>query len=1344
VKRVIRWSLIAAATGALLLGGLLLLIQTETAKTVLAARLSSLLGSGPERRITLEGLRGRLPFELTLTRCSVADQEGTWLELEDLQFEWSPWDLLGGTVRIQQLGAKTVTLTRPPRSSEPQEPQERPGKPLEFPGYLRALRLQRMEIQQLVLGRQLLGQSAVLAVTGSLTGGSGATPNTAELNILRTDEGPSTRLGARLEWAAEADTLTAAVDLEESPDGLLAALARLPDAGALRLTLTGNGPPRNWQGELDAQAERFGRVRSAIQVDLGERRELALDGSLQLGSKLLPGPWAAVCDGSVRFRLKGSSDDFDRFVVTALSLEGAGQRFELSGETSLGAEAFQVEFSLRLDDLSRLEPVLNGGVSGRAEITGALAGSFDQPAGDLALHLDHLVYQGTRLTALDLRTTATALAGSRLARPRYRIDGDGRAEIDRIPGIDPLPERELEWNLAAQFTEDLRLDLDALRVSGRHFAVEAVAALDFARRNLDASARVDIPDLKAVQELVAQPLAGRLSVTAAASGPWDRFQANLDLSGQGVAVGTMNFDRLRIRLSAGDLPQRPRGDLGVEIERAGDRLEAATDYHFEPGLLGLTHLKISAPQSDLHGDLRMDLKNRLLDGNLAGNITDLSGLGRILGRRLQGNVVLNAGLNRDNGRQQVVVRAQGRGLQADQARLRQFSLSADFQDLYRQPRGQADLSAAGFDLEPLQVDTATVKLRGDRRALEFASRMGGRLRDPFALEANGRLTLTDQRQRLDLTKLEGRYGKLPFKLSAPTAIDRGGPSEVALSPLELRLGQGRVSGSARLRQQQAAAEIRVSNLDLALLHDFGLPDLEGQWNLVARLSGSPAAPTLTVETRADRLRITRHGLEQLPPAALEVDGKIAAGRLTATARLSGIAAQPLLARGSVPLTLSLRPGRFEVSRTNEVQAGLQGELQLEPLAALFLPEQQLVAGSLETDLAVGGSIASPRFSGGAKLRNGRYENLDAGTVLSRITGDLAIENDRLVIRKLEGAAGSGGTLTAQGAIDLVPARHFPLALDVQLNQAKLVHSDQLDATAAGNLQLKGDLQAMELTGELALAPVEARIPETSGHDLPQLRVIEINKPGGRERPEAKAATATAFHLGLQLLLDLPNRVFVRGRGLESEWTGRLKVSGTASRPVVVGNLELVRGYLDFMGKRLNLRDSRIQFTGADPPDPLLNIKAESVASDVTARILVTGTAAAPEIRLESAPPLPEDEIMSHLLFGRSAARVSATQAVRIALALRTLAGGGNAMNLLGRTRKLLGVDQLDLRQGEDGEGTRVGVGKYLTDDLYLDLEQGANTGRVRVELEVLPNITIDGEITDKAEAGVGLNWKHDY
>jgi len=141
---------------------------------------------------------------------------------------------------------------------------------------------------------------------------------------------------------------------------------------------------------------------------------------------------------------------------------------------------------------------------------------------------------------------------------------------------------------------------------------------------------------------------------------------------------------------------------------------------------------------------------------------------------------------------------------------------------------------------------------------------------------------------------------------------------------------------------------------------------------------------------------------------------------------------------------------------------------------------------------------------------------------------------------------------------------------------------------------------------------------------------------------------------------------------------------------------------------------------------------------------VTATAAAPEIRLESAPPLPEDEIMSHLLFGRSAARVSATQAVRIALALRTLAGGGNAMNLLGRTRKLLGVDQLDLRQGEDGEGTRVGVGKYLTDDLYLDLEQGANTGRVRVELEVLPNITIDGEITDKAEAGVGLNWKHDY
>jgi translocation and assembly module TamB len=103
------------------------------------------------------------------------------------------------------------------------------------------------------------------------------------------------------------------------------------------------------------------------------------------------------------------------------------------------------------------------------------------------------------------------------------------------------------------------------------------------------------------------------------------------------------------------------------------------------------------------------------------------------------------------------------------------------------------------------------------------------------------------------------------------------------------------------------------------------------------------------------------------------------------------------------------------------------------------------------------------------------------------------------------------------------------------------------------------------------------------------------------------------------------------------------------------------------------------------------------------------------------------------------------QAAQLALAVNRLRGGGG-LDLLGRMRSLLGVDTLDIAGGETAAESTLRAGKYLGDDLYIELERGAasGTGRARVEVEILPNVSIEADTGADAQSGVGVQWRYDF
>jgi translocation and assembly module TamB len=215
----------------------------------------------------------------------------------------------------------------------------------------------------------------------------------------------------------------------------------------------------------------------------------------------------------------------------------------------------------------------------------------------------------------------------------------------------------------------------------------------------------------------------------------------------------------------------------------------------------------------------------------------------------------------------------------------------------------------------------------------------------------------------------------------------------------------------------------------------------------------------------------------------------------------------------------------------------------------------------------------------------------------------------------------------------------------------------------------------------------------------------------------EAGTPSIWKLDLRVRAD--NQLFISGMGLESEWKADLRVRGTSATPEMTGEAELLRGTYSFSGRRFEVTRGNIVFTGGRTFNPRIDLVATSEIEGVDISIVVSGTATLPQIAFTSNPGLPQDEILSRILFGGSVSEISALQAVQLATSLNALRGGGGGLNPLGKLRSATGLDRLRVLGADEttGRGTAVAAGFYISNDIYLELITDAR-GFTATQIEV--------------------------
>lgn len=1320
MRRAVRRSLLALATlsglAALLLGVVLVLANLESGRRLIESATARLSGDS----VLLQGLAGRFPDRLQLGRLRLRDPQGTWLEVDDLQLRWSPLRLLARQGLIELLQARRVSLARAPAYAPS-------GGSHHTDFWIHGLQIERLEFARVELGAPLAGSAVAVQLRGS---GSFLSWEQASLQFSaeRLDA-----VAATYRASAQFDPtrLRAQLEIQEGEDGPLTHLLQLPGLGALSVQLHLDGPRENVLTQL---AVRTDALHSEVTgtIDLRER-SAALDLRLESAAMTLrPGlAWQRVSlqgqwrgslaqpNTSVHFGLTGLLAGPLQIQALQADLHNVGRSLVLD------ARAEQLVLPSPAKDLLRSAPLDLHAAVELGEAGWPMQFSVSHPllsargqmrfgtaeSGTFSVQINQLAPLAA-MAGLDLVGHAAVQAQLRRAGTSQRLELTSELAVTGgAAPLAPLLSPRARWE-ADLTLRDGTLQLERSQLESAHLSA-AMHGADLLG-TMALTWTLALPDLA----VLSGPLAGHLSASGRVQGQAPRLTVDAEaaarLSAHGSAPGALN-----LRIHALGVPQQPTGR--IELTGALDQapLQLLANAQALPD--GGTVVQIErADWKSAHaeGALRIEGADHSASGRLALRVAALADFAPLLGEALQGSMSASADFGGRGNRNNARVQLSAQDLVIGTQPLTQLQLQGRIDQPFAQPTLDLQLSARGERAGVSANLTGT--LRGVPDELDLRVRLTSPGADTTAARLDAAATLDASQREVHLTMLSVLYRQQTLQLLSPALI--GFSDGLSVDRLRLGSGQAVLQAAGRLTPT-LDLQASVSNFTPALLN-FLLPDLDagGRIDAQAKLAGTLAAPTGSVQ-------LSGHGLQARSGAARGLP----AGDISLTAQLAGQSAQldlRLTSGDRLQLRLS---GQAPLSRSAVIGLSVHGTVSLDMLNPILEARGQRLLGQARIDADIDGTLAAPGARGTLTLSSGEFQDYPRGVHLRDISATLQADGTQLTLRQLMAHAGAG-TVAINGTLGLRQP-DMPLTLSVSARNAQPLASDLLTATVNMDLNLTGTLpRSLSATGTVHVVRAEINVPNALP---PNVEVLHVLRPG--QAPPAPPVEAIG-RVGIDLTVDAPRAVFVRGRGLDVELGGRLHIGGSNSDPDISGGFDLRNGTYNLAGATLSFSSGTLTFNGTGlrkQIDPTLDFVASSSSGGVTSTLTVGGYATAPVISLSSTPEMPQDEILSHLLFGVSVTQLTVLQIAQIGAALPAMTGiGGGALDPLDAVQRKLRLDRLAISGGTSAASATPGAaaassaasieaGRYVSNRIYVGGRQTTNgTTQAQVQVDLTKQLKV--------------------
>jgi translocation and assembly module TamB len=1008
--------------------------------------------------------------------------------------------------------------------------------------------------------------------------------------------------------------------------------------------------------------------------------------------------------------------------VTGLALAGPAFAQAVGRELTLNMRGSVLKGEATFDTLDLSAPNFD------AQYSGLLSGSKIHGRANIVAHdLSRFALLAGGTLKGEARIGADLDGAPRYSALSATIDAHATKLATNYPMLDRATAGTLDLTGAARLTPGGGFGFTDLLASGQHGSAQLNG--EYGRDKVDVGARVEIPETQILDPRVS----GKAEIVAALSGtPADLTAALKANLGEGKLL-----DRKTSGIALEALANHVTGLIDATASLTGDvdghALQGSAHVaRHDDGGWAIDNLGLSLASARLAGALTVDAKT-LATGDLSFSAANLDDLSPLVLTKLTGAVQAKASASVADGKQMLSVTANSDRMTIDANKIE--GLKVDFQvaDLWgaKIVSGIAQLARAEVGGQSITGVKLTATGNASASDLELSGNARG-------LVINGRGQLFGgPPTRLELANFTAQGGGQRITLAGPATVTYGA-NGVDIKDLAFRVGAGRVSLSGH-SGSKLALKATAAGLPLAAADLFspGL-GLSGVADGDATIGGTPSNPTGEWKERLQRVVAPQMRNAGLPALDVAGSGRLAGGRTSIDATINAGTGNAVRVTGSAPLAPD---GPLDVK--------IDGALDARLANSMLSVSGRHATGSLAVALQVRGTIAKPEAQGTVRLSGGELRDDQTEFKLSGVTGTFVANGSAIRIEHLVGTTPNAGSISATGDVRLDPAAGFPGSIRLTGQHAQLVANTILSATADMALGISGPLgQRPKVDGRITIVGMDISVPNRFASVAAPIPGTKHLNPTATARARlaltAKAkgsgARAPLFDATLAITVSAMNRIFVRGRGIYAELGGNLHVDGCARNPQVTGGFELLRGSLMLLSSRLTFTRGDVRFHGDVMPD--LDLVAETSTGGITAQIAVTGPAIQPQFRISSNPSLPDDEILSRILFQKAAGSLSAFQALQLANAVATLSGQADGFE---GVRKSLGVDSLDISSSATG-GAVVSATRAINDRVSVGVTTGARSqdNGVNLNFDVSRHVRLQAGVDSSggSSAGIGLDWEY--
>ena len=928
-----------------------------------------------------------------------------------------------------------------------------------------------------------------------------------------------------------------------------------------------------------------------------------------------------------------------------------------------------------------------------------LHGALTVPFSDWMKSQANFEIQGLNLAGFDSELPATDLEGNIALRP-----DSGNAEIELRIVDNQLGDLAASIDLNPEQARLKKLKLD----SGSGWA-EISGRLEFSgHQNYAISAKAH----EFNPGVWVEDLPGNLGFAMKAQGSLQALStdARLEFEPGSWLKSTPMSGALKFSLSEQGVARGAGGIRWGNSQIMLENLDRQLDIHFtaiDPGLV------LDDSGADLSGTARLRFKSDSIDIDLDARSPKLhyqEYSGKELALNLHGNsskpekLAFELQLGQMN-------------LPAEQGRVENLELTGSL----AQHRFEAQYQ--------LGANQAQIKITGAFKAPEYR----GKLED-FRIQS----------------KDQGRFGLAsPAPFAASPKAFRLGP--LLLHALESENAQERMEMeiSLDLEKYRFTSRGRFHEIDLkrlAFLNSGPVSNgaLNADWELGYDSTSEPLSGSLSAAIGALKIALD----DKSEPFVLESSSLSLTGQGT-NINLDLSVKQNRANRLQSQIRASRIPGFQEIleqdSAWKMIELVGQVALELEDLTVLsqIAPKIPTRSGQIQGHIDIGGKLNNPELLGAVTLQDFGFRVPEYGINAEIPLAQVEFDRQRLRLNRLDlRTPDSAGSASATGDFALNPSERGNFRVNFKGSSLQLVNQSTLKFEVSPDLTISGTANQLNIEGILRIDKgYFAEIAESGGVSLSSDVVVAENAKAIENPPSASLGQG----IHLEIDIEIPDSFVVKAAGANLLLGGKLEVTqAKAGIPLADGELYVAdnpfsKNTFTVYGQVLNIEKGSLLFAQSPVNDPGLNILAVRKVTAGKVGVLVSGTASAPEVNLQSDQTMSDSEILSWLLTGHSPTEAGKGFQAMLLAAGSELSGSGPSV--LERTRNFVGLDELSLDAKEDSAAGFLNLGKRLGDNLYLNYQQGIleQGYKIKATYKLTPAWSVIAESAQQSNA-VEIEW----